>query len=125
MSASSTAQAATVNLRAAWRAVDGRDHVNRFLPLPALLAAARAAGLRLQHTECEARTERHADARAVARSLRAIGANTLDAERRTGLVGKQAWMLLDTHYAALADGAADLPATWELLYLLLEKPHAV
>ena len=111
-------------LRAAWRAVDGREHVNRFLPLTTLLEAARAAGLLPRRIEREERIERHADARSVARGLRAIGANALDAERRAGLGGREAWSRLDAHYAALGDGREGLPATWELLYLVLEKPHA-
>ena len=110
-------------LRAAWRAVDGREHVNRFAALPEILAAVRAAGLQPERTASELRTERHSDARAVARGLRDIGANSLDAGRRSGLAGRKTWAQLDAHYAALGDGGEGLPATWELLYLVMRKPR--
>jgi malonyl-CoA O-methyltransferase len=110
-------------LRAAWQAVDGRDHVNRFLPLTALLAAAGAAGLHAENIEREDRIERHPDARSVVRGLRAIGANTLDAERSAGLGGRAAWARLDACYAEFADAGEGMPATWELLRLVLRRPY--
>ena len=110
-------------LRAAWQAVDGRDHVNRFLPLTALLAAAGAAGLHAESIEREDRIERHPDARSVVRGLRAIGANTLDAERSAGLGGRAAWARLDACYAEFADAGEGMPATWELLRLVLRRPY--
>ncbi len=110
-------------LRAAWQAADGREHVNRFLSLHTVLAAARAAGLRPGRIEREERIERHADTRSVARGLRAIGANSLDAGRSEGLGGRAAWTRLEACYADLADGGEGLPATWELLRIVLGRPH--
>ena len=109
-------------LRAAWRCVDGREHVNRFLSLALILAAAESAGLQLERVEREERLQRHANARAVAQGLRGIGATALDAGRPAGLAGRAVWARLEAAYALLADGADGLPATWELLRIVVRRP---
>jgi hypothetical protein len=58
----------------------------------------------------------------VARGLRVIGANNVGAGRGGGLGGRGAWAQLDARYAELGDGGAGLPATWELIRLVLRKP---
>jgi malonyl-CoA O-methyltransferase len=108
-------------LRAAWRAIDAGAHVHRFEEPEALVALARAAGLRLEREARQWHIERHRWAVDVARGLRRLGAHNLDPARHRGLTGKRAWARLDAAYAALGDGGAGVPATWQIIHLVLRK----
>jgi malonyl-CoA O-methyltransferase len=110
-------------LRAAWRAVDGRVHVNRFESVAALEHAARAAGLRVCAVHQRYHLPAYPDVQGLARDLRAIGAHNVNAGRPGGLAGRGAWRRLQSAYALLANPDRTLPATYRALCLWLEKPR--
>ncbi len=108
-------------LRAAWRAVDDRVHVNRFESVAALERAARAAGLAVRAIAQSYHLPAYPDVQGLARDLRAIGAHNVNAGRPGGLAGRGAWRRLQSAYAVLANPDGTLPATYRALCLRLEK----
>ncbi len=108
-------------LRAAWRAVDDRVHVNRFDTVAGLTEAAWAAGLRVRTLTQRCHRPAYADVGALARELRALGAHNLNPGRASGLAGRASWRRLQEAYAVLANPDGSLPASWRVVYLVLEK----
>lgn len=107
-------------LRAAWAAVDARQHVNSFLPGAELAAAARRVpGLRLDMASSEISLQ-YAGVRELLAELKALGAHNLNRGRPRGLTGPGALRgMLQAYEGWRRDGM--LPATYEVLYGVLEK----
>jgi len=102
-------------LRAAWAAVDRRPHVSGFIDLMHLGDALMAAGFKDPVLDGEHFTLTYADAPALMRDLKAIGATNAEPDRARGLTGK-------TRLAAVAQAYEPcrreglLPATYDVLY---------
>jgi malonyl-CoA O-methyltransferase len=107
-------------LRAAWAAVDDRQHVNNFLPPAALAEAARQVGgleLRLEREEYRMTYPRVRDLLA---ELKAIGAHNMTRGRSHGLTSRRALQgMLGAYEAWREEGL--LPATYEVLFGVVEK----
>jgi malonyl-CoA O-methyltransferase len=104
-------------LRAAWRAAAGPaapDRTHRFASRAALAGALSAAGLRAELEE-EELVERHPDARAVLRALKALGASSAVPGAR-GLGGRRETLELLRRYDVAHGGAEGVPATYHVLY---------
>jgi malonyl-CoA O-methyltransferase len=102
-------------LRAAWGQVDRAAHVSRFADIARIGDALMQAGFRDPVLDAEHFTLTYADAGALMRELKAIGATNADASRARGLTGKTHWRgMLDAYEAFRADGV--LPATYEVIY---------
>lgn len=111
-------------LRAAWRAVDDRVHVNDFHPAASLAAAVADSGLQVRAWQQQQLLPRVEDVLMLARELRAIGAHNLNSGRLAGLAGRGRWRRLAEAYASLCgDDGGGLPATYQVMLLQLEKPH--
>lgn len=109
-------------LRAAWRAVDRSVHVNRFATTRAIADAATGAGLEVVVLRHCNHLMRYPDVRELARELRQLGAHNLNRGRRGGLSGRTAWERLHHAYQPFA-GPADIPATYQLVWMELKKAH--
>jgi malonyl-CoA O-methyltransferase len=102
-------------LRAAWAQVDRGPHVSRFADIARVGDALTQAGFRDPVLDAEHFTLTYADAGALMRELKAIGATNADSSRARGLTGKTHWRrMLDAYEAFRADGV--LPATYEVIY---------
>lgn len=102
-------------LRAAFAAVDGAPHVNRFVDLHDIGDMLVHAGFAHPVMEMEMLTLTYADLKTLMRDLQGIGAHNAAAGRRRGLLGKSAWARLESAYEAhRRDGR--LPATFEVIY---------
>ena len=102
-------------LRAAFAAVDGHDHVNTFADMHDLGDGLVNAGFADPVMEMEIVTLEYASVEAVARDLKAIGAHNALANRPRGLSGRGRWAQMARRYEALRrDGV--LPATFEVVY---------
>ncbi|WP_242341513.1 MULTISPECIES: methyltransferase domain-containing protein [Anaeromyxobacter] len=97
--------------------------VHRFLALEELARALGAAGLTLEATRDEELVERHADARAVLRALKAVGA-TSAVPGRTGLSGRRATLETIRRYEERHGGPGGVPATYHVLYAIARRPAA-
>jgi malonyl-CoA O-methyltransferase len=102
-------------LRAAWASVDEYTHVNRFLDMHDIGDAMVRAGLSEPVLDIEHFTLTYADALALMKDLKAIGAHNVTAGRPTGLTGRGRLQAMIVAYEQRrTDGR--LPATYEVVY---------
>ena len=106
-------------LRAAWAAVDDRQHVNRFLPLAELQQAASTLPGVCLRTEVETRIVHHAAAGDLLRELKTLGAHNMNPGRADGLTTRAQLAAMLRAYEACREPGG-LPATWEVIYASLE-----
>lgn len=107
-------------LEESFAALDDAPHVSRFAPKEILLSAAAEAGLKVISATEETIVDYHADAQALMRSIKSIGAVNKALARRKGLMTPQRMARLTQAYARLGD-ARGIPATWKPLYMVLGK----
>ncbi len=108
-------------LRASWEQVDGLVHVNRFRAFEDYQRLCQASGLRLHSLEVLPHVLHYPDVRSLTHELKALGAHNLNPGRPTGLTGRERMRCLLEAYEAFRDDAG-LPATYQVLYAVLEKP---
>lgn len=102
-------------LRAAWRAVDARVHVHRFIDMHDIGDALIRAGFVEPVMDVEQLTLTYADLRALMADLKKIGAHNVAAGRPHGLGGRLRLRELTQAYEPFRrDGR--LPSTWEVVY---------
>jgi malonyl-CoA O-methyltransferase len=102
-------------LRSAWAAADDGVHVNDFIDVHDLGSALSRAGFVEPVLDVDRHVQHHADARALMRELKAIGAHNLHPQRARGFMGRQAFNRMNAAYEARRQ-AAGLPATWQVVY---------
>lgn len=102
-------------LRAAGQGTDGRSRVNDFVDMHDVGDALVAAGFSHPVMEMERLTLTYEALRALLADLKGIGARTIVAGRRDGLMGKQAWAQLQSNYERFRQDGR-LPATYEIVY---------
>ncbi|GAB4352996.1 MAG: malonyl-ACP O-methyltransferase BioC [Gammaproteobacteria bacterium] len=102
-------------LRAAWAAVDGRSHVNRFLDMHDVGDAMLRAGLSDPVMDVDRLTQHYGTVRELMRDLKAIGAHNVTAGRPQGLTGRQRMRAVEAAYEAVREPQG-LPASYEVVY---------
>jgi malonyl-CoA O-methyltransferase len=110
-------------LKGAWREAAGdhaADRTHRFFTSGEVRRAVEAAGLGLVRLAEEERVEHHPDARAVLRSLKAIGAQNA-APGVAGLAGRSTTLEMLRRYQARHAGPAGVPATWHMVYAVASR----
>ena len=65
--------------------------------------------------------ERHPDARAVLRSLKAIGAQNASPAAAAGLSGRRTTLEMLRRYDAQHGGPDGVPATWHMVYAVASR----
>jgi malonyl-CoA O-methyltransferase len=102
-------------LRAAWRAADAHNHVNRFLDMHDIGDALIRAGFVEPVMDVEQVTLTYDDVMGLMRDLKGIGAHNVTAGRGRGLTGRGRLAAMTEAYEAFRkDGR--LPATYEVVY---------
>lgn len=109
-------------LREAWRDVGGERALgtHRFLGRDELAVALGAAGLAVEEARDEELVERHPDARAVLRALKAVGASS-KVPGRAGLGGRRTTLEAMRRYEERHRGPAGVPATYHVLYAVARR----
>ncbi len=102
-------------LRAAWREVDDRRHVNEFPDMHDIGDAMLDAGLRDPVMDVDRVTEHYTGLEALLRGVRAVGVVNAQPDRRRGLIGRGTWQRLESAYPWAADAGAR-PVSWEVVY---------
>lgn len=102
-------------LRAAWSAVDGYNHVNRFLDMHDVGDALIRAGFVEPVMDVEHITLTYEHATGLMRDLKTIGAHNVTAGRRRGLMGRGRLKAFADAYEKFRDQGR-LPATYEVVY---------
>jgi malonyl-CoA O-methyltransferase len=109
-------------VRAAWAAVDAYTHVNTFEAAESLAQQARHAGFTCR-VQRELIVEEVASLQAISRSLKNIGAHNMNRAQAQGLTSPRLFRRAADLFAAGATAAGCIPLTWEVFYLVLERPH--
>jgi malonyl-CoA O-methyltransferase len=107
-------------LRAAWAAVDAHQHVNSFIPVAELAAV--TAGIPGLTARFETRILKmeYARVRDLLDELKTLGAHNVNRARRSGLTSRRALQgMLQAYESWRSEGV--LPATYEVIYGILEK----
>lgn len=102
-------------LRSAWSAVDGYNHVNRFLDMHDVGDALIRAGFVEPVMDVEQLTLTYADVTALMRDLKRIGAHNVTAGRGRGLTGRGRLAALAQAYERFRREGR-LPASYEVVY---------
>ncbi len=108
-------------LRDSWRQVDGLVHVNRFREFARYEQLCAASGLRMLSLENQPHVLHYPDVRSLTHELKALGAHNLNPGRPGGLTGRARILGLIEAYEQFRK-ASGLPATYQVVYAVLEKP---
>ncbi|MDB6061297.1 MAG: malonyl-acyl carrier protein O-methyltransferase BioC [Verrucomicrobiaceae bacterium] len=108
-------------LRTAWRSVDERTHVNEFAARDSLENAIRRAGLTVQSWREEVIVLHYSALRELTRELKALGAHNVNSARPDGLTSRARLQRFSEAYETQRDADGQLPATYQVWYLQLEK----
>lgn len=109
-------------LRAAFAGIDGHSHVNRFIDMHDLGDALGRAGFAAPVMEMDLLTLTYQNVREILADLKGLGAQTLRDGRRTGLMGKQSWRVMEATYEQFRCNGL-LPSSYEVLYGHAWKPE--
>ena len=108
-------------LRESWRAADGLVHVNRFRSFEDYQQLCAASGLRVVSLARQPHVLHYPDVRSLTHELKALGAHNLNPGRPGGLTGRARIVALVDAYEQFRQ-AQGLPATYQVVYAVLEKP---
>ena len=111
-------------LHTSFAQLDDAAHVNAFADAGTLTALMVHHGFTLAGIEQETFTISYPDVRSLMQSIKAIGASTITAARRKGLMTPKRLLRLDAIYRerfGKGKGKSTLPASWHVLYVILEK----
>lgn len=108
-------------LRQSFRVVDNKPHVSHFIAPHQLLAEAKEAGFNLVAARQVRIVETYPDTVALMRALQSVGATNQHVRRRKGLMTSRQFAALEKAYRDRFATPQGLPATWQALYLILQK----
>jgi len=108
-------------LRDSWREVDGMVHVNRFREFGRYQQLCAGSGLTVATLETRPHVLHYPDVRSLTHELKALGAHNLNPGRPGGLTGRARILGLIEAYEQFRQ-AKGLPATYQVVYAVLEKP---
>lgn len=108
-------------LKQAWSAVDDKQHVNSFFLKEHYHQAVEEAGLSVRLLENQSHVLHYAKVTDLMRELKALGAHNLNAERASALTGRRKLIHLTEAYERYRDPQGFLPASYQLLWGVLEK----
>lgn len=110
-------------LRDSWQAVDGLVHVNRFRQLSDYQRLCAQSGLSVRSLDVLPHVLYYPDVRSLTHELKALGAHNINPGRPGGLTGRARIQALIAAYEQFRQ-LAGLPATYQVVYAVLEKPLA-
>jgi malonyl-CoA O-methyltransferase len=111
-------------LRDSWQAVDGMVHVNRFREFDDYQRLCAASGLKVRSLDVLPHVLHYPDVRSLTHELKALGAHNINPGRPGGLTGRARIQALIEAYETFRQEKG-LPATYQVVYAVLEKPDAV
>lgn len=109
-------------LQQAWQQADQYTHVNRFTALSDLQREALTAGLVLRNCHQQHIERDYDQLQTLTRELKSLGAHNVNQGRPKGLTGRQRIRRFKEAYEAARNSRGKLPASYEVIYLHLQKP---
>lgn len=112
-----------LELKSAWSQVDGKQHVNAFAYLNDYHEALNSTALMTKILDVEEKTLYYQKVKELTQELKVLGAHNMTAQRAMHLTGKQRIKQFLAAYEGfrLADGT--LPASYQVLFGVIEKPQ--
>ena len=110
-------------LRESFETADDKPHVSSFPSIEALQGWAKKAGFTIENAHSEFRCEQYESVMDLMRSIRVIGASNKMETRRRAMTGKGRFQKMEKHYRDNHETERGVPASWEVLYLLLRKDN--
>jgi malonyl-CoA O-methyltransferase len=111
-------------LRDSWQAVDGMVHVNRFRAFEDYQRLCASSGLQVRSLNVLPHVLHYPDVRSLTHELKALGAHNINPGRPGGLTGRARIQALIEAYEGFRQEKG-LPATYQVVYAVLEKPGVV
>jgi malonyl-CoA O-methyltransferase len=108
-------------LRNSWHVIDGGVHVNNFLSVETLCEEVYQSPFALKKMHVESKVLGYDDVKSLMLELKNIGAQTVLNNEAKGLMGKQRFARLEEAYEIHRNEQKLLPATYEVIYMVLEK----
>lgn len=108
-------------LRDSWKAVDGQVHVNRFRTFETYQQLCNDSGLKVLNLERLPHVLHYPHVRNLTHELKALGAHNINPGRPGGLTGRARIAALVDAYEQFRQPRG-LPATYQVVYAVLEKP---
>lgn len=103
-------------LRASWRVIDDKSHVNEFVSVGVLQESLQQMG----YQDCQISTENcvqhYATVYQLLHALKAVGANYVHGKKSSCLTGKQRLQQLTNAYEQYRDPIKGLPVSYEIVY---------
>lgn len=109
-------------LRWAFSEVDDFPHVSEFADSNAVSEWARQSGFTIGNLRTEFIVNHYASVQKLMTEIRAIGASNKLADRRKTMTGRNRFQQMETVYKEAYETERGIPASWEILYILLRKP---
>lgn len=110
-------------LKTAWSTLDSYAHVNQFKNRARLEDETQVAGLDAFFIEERCHTLRYPELLPLLKDLKNIGAHNLNAGRNRGLTSRARLQQLIAAYERFRDQDGQVSATYDVIYLILKKPH--
>ncbi len=110
-------------LKTAWSTLDSYAHVNYFKSRSRLEDEVRMADLETVLVEERCHTLRYQELLPLLKDLKNIGAHNLNAGRNRGLTSRARLQQLIAAYEQFRGPDGQVPATYDVIYLILRKPH--
>ncbi len=110
-------------LKTAWSTLDSYAHVNYFKSRSRLEEEVQAAELDAALIEERCHTLRYQELLPLLKDLKNIGAHNLNAGRNRGLTTRARLQQLIAAYEQFRGPDGQVPATYDVIYLILKKPH--
>ncbi|UZE05860.1 malonyl-ACP O-methyltransferase BioC [Pseudomonas corrugata] len=108
-------------LRDSWRQVDGLVHVNRFREFETYRQLCMESGLKVISLKNRPHVLHYPDVRSLTHELKSLGAHNLNPGRPGGLTGRARILGMIEAYEQFRR-VEGLPATYQVVYAVLEKP---
>ena len=108
-------------LRNSWQRVDEGRHVNVFCSVENLCEAVYQSPFTLKKMQDEILTLEYSHVKDLMRDLKNIGAQTVLDNDNKGLMGRQRFEQLEAEYEQFRSARGLLPASYEVIYMVLEK----
>lgn len=110
-------------LKGAWASLDRYVHVNEFLSAERVQGAFTSNGIKVEIFECGALVAQYPSLLSMVKGLKAIGAHNMNQGCKPGLTSLRQWRALEQAYEPYRLSNGLLPATYDVFYFLVRKPH--
>lgn len=108
-------------LQRAWRSVDDDEHIHQYLSFSEVSDNVGLNPWRYKQLSQQLVTLSFNDVKGLAKELKQLGANYVQSRKNKGLMTKTRWQKMEQAYQSQFAHDGQIPASYQVVYLLLEK----